>query len=565
MAGAAWHGVLVFVVVLCCGTRHLQRACSKPILGVQCPVACVLTQPLPHACSFTLPSGCPTHSTQGECHFCLRADGLLRVPGSTVFGNSTTHRLTMTSAVQLGQLVFEGISKDANELTMQWPTLTADRNVLWPEKVGDDKMAALTSGLTANRVPFADNGGVLTTSADMTYDTTNLALNGPSSTTLGSADGSVTLTAATSALLRAAGGDLTLLPEAGRAIRLLAPHATNGDISVSGGNDVSVTAVGSITLVSDETTVSGSVSVTTGATTSGATGAILLATGSAIGKSSVVGGITLSVASTNLDASTVGIEAGASSVTSGVGGHVVITAGDEGATHAEEGYGGSVSITAGDGGSANGGGVELRGNFNIKDKNGAVVVDADASVVDITATQAGSVYIDSTGLARAQSSSNAVTLTAQDSISVSSSGNAVTVTGDTLLSLTTTNTAGIAAPIVISAGKSTGNGANAVFYGGDTTSSGSTGGHVTISAGASGTSGTGGSVSVRAGAGSNTGGGLTLVAGPTAAGTDGQIVIHDAAASPNRVVVIDDDIAVVSPATFTTSVRAPWPVPLPVP
>ena len=137
---------------------------------------------------------------------------------------------------------------------------------------------------------------------------------------------------------------------------------------------------------------------------------------------------------------------------------------------------------------------------------------------------------------------------------VSSDANAITVNADTLLSLTTTNTAGIAAPIIVSAGKSTGNGANAVFYGGDTSSSGNIGGRVTVTAGASTTSGKGGSVSIRGGAGSATGGGLTLVPGPTAAGTDGQIVILDAAGTPNRVIVVDDDVTTVTPVTFTTTV-----------
>ena len=519
----------MYVCIIAAGANLLAAACSRCMVVVG------------------------TRRTGGLCQLCVRGDGLVRMPGSAILGNSSrTHNITFRTTIQGSNLVFEGPNADANELTMTWPAMTDDREVEWRERGGTDNWVALSTALTGDRIPHI-SGNLVTTGNDLLYDGSTLSMDGPTSTTLQSSSGTITLTAATSATLRAASGDVTVATQYGNSIALLATHATNGMITLSSNDDTTVTARdGLVSLTTDDTTASGSISLLTGDASSGTVGGITLSVGSP-GSDEAPGNMVLSTGSSDDDQGDFTITGGVSSHTSATGGVVYIAAGAQGADGLEDGDGGSVSIVAGAGGSAAGGSVELRGtNVRLRDGSSNTVVHTTSAAVDLVAPGTADAAVVSTGLLEVQGSTTMV-LTAQDGLDLSADTAAVAIEADTLLSLTTRDGT-LASPITISAGSATGTAAHLTLEGGDTSSSGATGGVVSVLAGAGSAAGsTGGSVSILAGVGLTTGGDLVLHGGPTAAGTDGDIILHDGAG--NTVATIGDTVVVAATAV-DLSVRA---------
>ena len=493
-----------------------------------------------------------------ECLLELRGDAQLTLAGSSIWGNSTLHNLTMRAQVQGSGLVFEGNTQDANELTLAWPAMTADRRIIWPDRTFDDAELATTSGLTNDRVALVDNGGDIITSSNLQFDGSTINFNGPASASVTSTTGPISLSASTSLGLTANSGAISIqAPHSTTDIALTTPHATGGDLLATAADDITVTATDQVmSWVTAAATASGSTTIHTGDASSGVTGSITLATGDNT-EDWGTGDIVVLVQTTDDAGGDVSMFGGDSTHSSGTGGGMNILGGD--ATHVfiESSTGGTVSVLAGDSGSSAGGDVDIRpgtgstpGSVIIKSGASTIVSLVDAGATDITATD--DITTTSTG---SVSFSTAAALTAESDSGIDMVSDAAISLLAAATSTSITLTGGDAS---IQVGSSTVSSANLVLLAGDTSAS-ATGGPLTIDAGAATAAAvTGGAVSILAGGGTSTGGSIKLRGGATGAGTDGDVILRDGthATTPNNVLTIGDNVVISTVSTFSVDVRA---------
>lgn len=474
----------------------------------------------------------------------------------TVIGSADTDSLSLEAVAIEGNLVFSGANVgDGFDLTLSIPDLTvgggSTHTILARDLAASrvlTKPTGASDAFTAWRIPYTDSNGQLVDSSQMTFTSaTALALNGPTSATVQSSTGAVSLLG--DDITATANGGIATLQSTTDEVRIVTADTGNGDmyIDADGGSSRFHTegASSAITWSTADAGAgtSGLIALYTGDASGGATGSVTISTGSG----EPGGDIVLSVgSSTGSDGSDVSITAGQST---GTGGDVTVTAGA--ASRFITGKdAGTTTLQGGDGHASNigseGGNVVLQpgadGACNpIPCNHGSVFIRSGDATSRLEIDNEGQVVWSSveasitTAAGDFTSTANAAqSITTATNFAMVSTGGSTTVTSETDFIAKTDDTSGVeSADITIRAGDTdTGDGGSVSLFGGDSADADSSeyGGNIVFTAGAGtagDSTGSGGDVSIAAGgrfitgyAISQTGGDVTITAGADGGGSD---------------------------------------------